>query len=423
MPDPVALAPADGALTLERAADAPPPTREAILARLPEVLETVARGAAERERSRELPFHLFDYLRGTGLTWLRVPRALGGPGGSFSDQLEVTVALASADSGVAHALRGHFGFLESIAIEPDAPSSRLHAPLVLAGKLFGGAHMEIGTPRPNQLRTRLTRDGDRYRLNGRKYYATGAIFADYHSFSAVDEAEQVTRVLIPAGRAGVQILDDWDGMGQTLSASGTVILEDVEILPEEVGARERSNPFARRHGAARAQLHLVAVMGGILRNVLADAIDYTTHRARSAKHSSSETAAGDPFVQQAVGEIAALSHVVDLAIADVGRHLDRTAQALAAGEDDPEVLDRLVLDAQLANSKVQIIVGRLASQGADRLFDTGGGSAILRKQAFDRHWRNIRTLLNHNPAMLRGQVLGDFYLSGAREDFDEGRVF
>jgi hypothetical protein len=32
-------------------------------------------------------------------------------------------------------------------------------------------------------------------------------------------------------------------------------------------------------------------------------------------------------------------------------------------------------------------------------------------------------LLNHNPALLRGRVLGDYYLNGTRDDFDEGRVF
>lgn len=398
-------------------------TRDAILARLPEVLETVALGAAERERSRKLPFHLFDYLRTTGLTFLRVPEVLGGPGGSFSDQLEVTVALASADSGVAHALRSHFAFIENLAIDPTSEASRKRAPQVLAGKIFGGAHMEINTPRPNQFRTRLTREGDHYRLNGEKYYATGAIFADFHSFSAMNDADEVTHVLLPAGRSGVTLLDDWDGMGQTLSASGTVLLENVQVFPEEIGARGGHDPFRRRHGATRAQLHLVAVMGGIVRNVLADAIHFTTKKARAAKHSSAEKASGDPFVQQTVGDLSALSHVIDVTIADVGRHLDRSAAAFAAGESDPAVLDELVLAAQLANSKAQIMVGRLAQQAAERLFDTGGGSAISRKQAFDRHWRNVRTLLNHNPALLRGRVLGDYYLNGTRDDFDEGRVF
>jgi hypothetical protein len=53
----------------------------------------------------------------------------------------------------------------------------------------------------------------------------------------------------------------------------------------------------------------------------------------------------------------------------------------------------------------------------------GGGSATSRRFNFDRHWRNIRTLCNHNPAFLRGRVLGDFYLNDTRDDFDEGRVF
>ena len=56
-----------------------------------------------------------------------------------------------------------------------------------AGKLFGGAHTEQGGPKPGEINTRLSRDGDRYRLNGRKWYATGTAFADYASFSAKTE--------------------------------------------------------------------------------------------------------------------------------------------------------------------------------------------------------------------------------------------
>ena len=395
-------------------------SREEILAGVPAIAADIAAGAVERELNRELPFEIFKMLRLTGLTYLRVPKALGGPGGSASDQIEVICALAAADSNVAHALRSHFAFIEQIAIAPAAPVSRKYVGEVLAGKLFGGAHMEIGTPRPNMLRTKLTRDGDRFRLNGRKYYATGAAFADYTSFSAMDENDNMTAALVPAGRAGVRILDDWDGMGQRLTASGGVELDNVEVFPDEVNNRDEGNSFARRHNAVRAQLHLYAVVCGIVRNVFSDAVGYVQRQARSAKHSSSETARGDQFVQQAIGEISALSHVIDVSIASTARALDRTAEALAAGETD---VDQLVLAAQLANSKTQIVTGQLAIRAAERLFDTGGGSATARKYDFDRHWRNIRTILNHNPAMLRGRVLGDYYLNNERADFDEGRVF
>lgn len=396
-------------------------SREDILARLPEVLAKVAEGAADRELEGRLPHEIFTYLRTTGLTWLRVPKSLGGPGGGLSDQVEVTAALASADSGVAHALRGHFGFIESIALDPDSETSRRWAPEVLAGKLFGGAHMEIGTPRPNMIRTTLRKEDDHYRLSGQKYYATGAIYADYTSFSAVDEAGRPVGVMVPADREGVTIRDDWDGMGQRLSASGSVILDNVLVEAAELNViKAAGGTFARRHNAARAQLHLMAVVGGIVRNVVSDAVAYVQDQARSAKHSASETARGDHFVQLAVGEIAALSHTIDALIAETSRRLDDSATAIVGNAPD---IDAIVLAAQLANSKGQVLIGRLGMEAAQRLFDTGGGSATSRKRNFDRHWRNVRTLCNHNPPALRGRVLGDFYLNGTRDDFDEGRVF
>jgi alkylation response protein AidB-like acyl-CoA dehydrogenase len=306
----------------------------------------------------------------------------------------------------------------SSRIRPTAASTSNQE--VLKGKLFGGAHMEIGTPRPNMLRTTLRKNGENYVLSGKKYYATGAAFSDYTSFSALNEAGEMTGALVPADRRGVNILDDWDGMGQRLTASGGIDLDNVEVFPHEVNDRHRSNHFVRRHNATRAQLHLVAVIGGIVRNVLSDAISYTRKHARPAKHSASDTAGGDHFVQQVVGEIAALSHAIDALIADTARILDIAAEGIAAGAAD---LDDRVMCSALANSKIQIIVGQLAISAANKLFDTGGGSATSRKYDFDRHWRNIRTILNHNPLLLKGRVVGDYHLNGVRTDFDEGRVF
>lgn len=396
------------------------PTREQILAGLPDITARIAEGAVHRELNRELPFDVFRLLRRTGLTYLRIPKDLGGPGGSLSDQVEVTCALAAADSNVAHALRGHFGFLESIAVDPDAPASRKYVGEVLKGKIFGGAHMEIGTPRPNMIRTTLLKHGDHYVLSGKKYYATGAAYADYTSFSALDETGQVTGALIPADREGVRILDDWDGMGQRLTASGGVDLDNVKVFAHEISARHDASPFVRRHGATRAQLHLVTVIAGIVRNVLSDAINYTRSHARPAKHSFADTAGQDHFVQQVVGDIAALSHAIDALIADTARVLDEAAAGIRSGAED---LDARVMRSALANSKIQIIVGKLAIKAAEKLFDTGGGSATARKYDFDRHWRNIRTILNHNPLLLKGRVIGDYHLNGVRTDFDEGRVF
>ena len=394
--------------------------RATLLARLPSLAAEIARGAAQRDLDRELPVAAFDLFRRSGLSTLRVPVHLGGPGGSIADLIEVISTLAAADSNVAHALRPHFNFCEGIVLSPGSAKADTYLSKVLDGALFGGASTELGTQRPGDVTSTLTRDGDRYRLNGKKYYATGTAFADYASFGALNDAGEFVSALLPVTRQGIHILDDWDGMGQRLTASGGVDLVDVEILPEEVAVRRSGNPFMRRHQATRAQLHLMAVIGGIVRNVLGDAVTYVQTKARSAKHSASETARGDHFVQQVVGEIAAASHIIDVTIADTARTLDIAAAAILAGAPD---LDDLVLRGQLANSKAQIVVGKLAIRAAEQLFDTGGGSATSRKYNYDRHWRNIRTILNHNPLLLKGRVIGDYLLNGERDDFDEGRVF
>ncbi len=87
------------------------------------------------------------------------------------------------------------------------------------------------------MTTRLTRSGDSYRLNGRKWYATGTAFSDFASFSARNDEDEFVSVLLPVDRKGITILDDWDGMGQRLTASGGVLLEDVEVLPHEISTR------------------------------------------------------------------------------------------------------------------------------------------------------------------------------------------
>ncbi len=162
---------------------------------------------------------------------MRVPAILGGPGGSVTDYIEMIAAIGAADSNVAHALRSHFNYVENVVLSEPTERDAGAIELILAGKLFGGAHTEQGTARPGQVTTTIVRHGETYRLNGRKWYATGTAFADFASFSALDEQGQTVGVLLPVDRPGIQILDDWDGMGQRLTASGGVILDNVEVFP------------------------------------------------------------------------------------------------------------------------------------------------------------------------------------------------
>jgi alkylation response protein AidB-like acyl-CoA dehydrogenase len=390
------------------------PDRVSMLSRVPALADRIAVGAARRDIERELPFEAFRLFRESGLGALRLPRAWGGPGGTVEDAIELIATLAQADSNVAHALRPHFNFVELLVTRGGARPAL--ADLVARGDLFGSASTEIGTPRAGIITTRLRRTDRGFRLDGRKHYATGTAYSDWVSLSALDDEDNTVRVLVPTSRVGVDILDDWDGMGQRLTASGGLVLTDVEVLPHEISQRPPASHSAR-HAATFRQLFLAACIAGIVRNVVADATAYVQRQARPIIHSPAASARSDLFVQQAIGEIAALSFAIDGLLASAARTSDRAQSAVLAGATD---IDVLLADNAVETAKAQIVIGKLALKAAQRIFDVGGGSATSRSLNFDRHWRNIRTLLSHNPSAYKAQVVGDRLINGTAPPTDGG---
>jgi alkylation response protein AidB-like acyl-CoA dehydrogenase len=209
-------------------------------------------------------------------------------------------------------------------------------------------------------------------------------------------------------------------MGQRLTASGGVLLEDVEVLSHEISTRGL-NTLVGRHTSTLRQLHLAASMAGAVRGALAEGTDYVRRQARSAAHSAAETANADPFVQKILGEIAAGSFAVDTLIRESARALDRTAQAFAA--DEPERLEQALIESALTTARTQIVASQIALTAATNVFELGGGSATSRQLNLDRHWRNIRTVLNHNPLLHKARVVGDYYINGTTRHLEEGKVF
>src|SRR5690606_6375506 len=125
------------------------------------------------------------------------------------------------------------------------------------GAIFGGAWSEAGGASFFDMRTALTEDAGRFELNGKKFYSTGSLFADWISVLAKGpDADDVSLVLIEADAPGVSLVDDWDGFGQRLTGSGTTVFDRVEV---PVGGWY---PFAERarHQEAVYQLNHLATL-------------------------------------------------------------------------------------------------------------------------------------------------------------------
>lgn len=251
--------------------------------------------------------------------------------------------------------------------------------------------------------TMLTPAGDHHLLRGTKYYSTGTLYSDWVAVGAVTPDGDVVSAVVPTDREGVRIEDDWDGMGQRLTASGTSRFEDVvvfdhEVLPSPIG---KDVPAPR---GAFLQLYLVAVNAGITRNAATDAARVVRGRTRTFSHASGELPSSDPLIQQLVGQIASNAFAAEAVVLAAADALD------TATGGDPDAAH----EGSLRTAKAQVIVSDLATRSAELLFSVGGASATSREANLDRHWRNARTVASHNPAIYKARAIGDLLVNGER---------
>jgi alkylation response protein AidB-like acyl-CoA dehydrogenase len=373
------------------------------------LLEEIAAGAAERELEERPPYDVIETLREARFGALRVPVQEGGAGASFRELFATVIDLAAADANVAHILRAHFWFVEQrlLATEPELRGRWLGE--VARGAIFGNAASELG-PRAvgdRQLDTRVTIDGDRFRLNGTKYYSTGSLFSDWVSVFASTEAGRLAAVIVPVDREGVTLEDDWDGMGQRLTGTGTTRLENVAVAEHELILLPDQDDWPASYIGAFVQLYVTAVIAGVTRTIAQDAVTLVRGRARTYSHATAPTASDDPQLQQVVGEIASQSFAAESLVLIAAEALDRAADSVVDGLPDPA----LAAEASLRAAQAKVVIDELAPRIATQLFAVGGASATKRSHNLDRHWRNVRTLASHNPTVYKARAIGDLAIN------------
>ena len=380
------------------------PTDAELAARFQPVFDRIAAGAVERERERRLPFAEVEWLRAAGFGALRVPQEYGGLGASLPQFFDLLLGLATADSNVSHLLRGHFAFLESRLNHEDEATREFWFPKVVGGALIGYAMAEQTAS--STISTTLTPDGAGWRLNGTKFYSTGTLYADWIVATALDGGELVS-VAFPACLPGVTRLDDWDGFGQRMTASGTTRFEDVPLQAEHIVRRFTGKPPGGYHKAF-LQLILLTSIAGVGRAVLQDGVDFVRRKTRAFDVPGESSPRHDPLVQRVVGRLASLSYAADAIVARVARALEAARARTMAGSAD----DALFAATEIEAFEAQQIVIDLVLQASTLLFEVGGASATSETRRLDRHWRNARTAASHNPAILRERMIGDWHLNG-----------
>lgn len=372
------------------------------------VFTQIADGAAQREANRLIDHHSVEALRNAGYTRLRVPEEFGGLGLSFAETAPFIVGLGEADSNLAQTLRAHTIFIEGVLSHPDPEYRSLWLNRIGSGAVVGNAVTEINNAVGASTTVLTSLPSGELRLNGTKFYSTGSLYADWVLVAAVDEDGNDLGLAVPSDADGVTMVDDWDGFGQKLTASGTTTFDNVLVDPAEVGPGLDNGGRLATGQASWQYLHL-ATLTGIGRAIQRDVAEYVRGRRRSFSHGGAELPREDPQVLQTVGEVAssvfAAQAAFDAVVPLLGGLLakDQAGQKITEAESD---------ELYVAVYSAQQVIAKNVLDAATHLFEVGGASATSEAKRLDRHWRNARVLANHNPLIYRARYIGDWFVNG-----------
>jgi SfnB family sulfur acquisition oxidoreductase len=368
--------------------------------------DSIAPGVIARDRAGEVPVAELAALDASGLLGITVPAAHGGPDLPPPVLAEVIRRIAVVDPAIAQVPQAHYLFVDVLAVHGTAAQQDRLFGQVLAGARLGNGLAERGGQHAQDLRTRLRGSGGGLRLDGRKYYCTGAISARWIGVSALADDDQLVLAFVERTADGVQLTDDWNVMGQRATVSGSAVFDNVPVDPDLVIPYQEAFQVPQQLGA-RAQLVHAAIQVGIAGGALRDAGEFVRTRARpffeAARAGWADTAAQDPHTIHRFGVLAtrvaaaeALLAQAAETLADVTRY-PRDAADAARGS--------------VAVAQAKAFASEVAVEVASDLFALSGASAADERHDLSRHWRNARTHASHDPADWKYHHVGNFLLN------------
>ncbi|WP_413993056.1 SfnB family sulfur acquisition oxidoreductase [Labrys okinawensis] len=358
--------------------------------------------AAQRDSERRLPAAELDRFSKSGLWGITIPRAHGGAGVSWVTLTEVIKLISAVDPSIGQIPQNHLAALDAIRVTASEEQRKLWFGRVLQGYRLGNAFSEARSKHVGAFETTLTPDGDGYRINGEKFYATGALFAHYIHIGAVNPEGKVHLAIVPRGAAGLAIIDNWSSFGQRTTASGNVRIDNVRVEAEGVIPAYLGGEKPTTNGSV-SQIIQAAVDAGIARGAIDETIQFVRNHVRPWIDSGQEHGYDDVFTIAQIGDLKIKLHAAEALLERAGRAID------AAFEDTTE---EGATAAAVAVAEAKVLTTEVAILATNKLHELGGTRSTLGQYNLDRHWRNARTHTLHDPVRWKFFHVGNHTLNG-----------
>ena len=357
-----------------------PVTREEMVQRAAALVPKLRERAAQTEQLRRLPDETVADLVDAGLLRIVTPERFGGPGLDFDAKLEVALELGRGCGSTAwnySILTTHSWWLG-------------HFPVQAQEEFFADSPDTLGSSSLEPSRARVDVVPGGYRLSGRWSFSSGCDAASWATVGGLGPSGWLW-FLVPM--AEVTIDDTWFVSGLRGTGSKDLVIDDVfvpvhrvaEVGPMKEGRTDGSaldgRPSYRAPLFALMPTTLVAPVLGMARGMVETFADQLRARKRPDGTELTHSVASQLRLAESSAE------------ADAARCLLRqnTREVLhrAARGETPALLDR----ARYRRDHAFMV--RLGIRAIGRLFEAGGGHALLESNPLQRFHRDALAASQH----------------------------
>lgn len=336
--------------------------------------ERIAPHALAWEIAGAYPDTLFRELAELGLMGMTAPSEYGGAEADYVSYALALMELAAADGGLSTVVSVHNAPVVAALLRngSDAQKTRF-LPSLCAGEIIGAfALTEAGAGSDaSALRTRATREGEGWRIDGSKQFITSGRIGGLIIVFAVTDPDAGKRglsaFLVPAGTPGLIVAKPEHKMGQkasdtcALSFDGLIVGDDLRLGEEGDGYRiALANLETGRIGIAAQSV-------GMAQAALDIAIAYAKERI----------AFGKPIVEhQAVG----------FRLADLAARLEASRQLVFHAASLKDAGIPCLTEASMA----KLVASELAEIVVSGAIQTLGGYGYLEEYGLAKIYRDVR---------------------------------
>ena len=329
-------------------------------------------------QSNEVPADLRAQAAEMGLFGYAIPQEWGGLGLDLTQDVELAMEFGYTSL----ALRSMFGTNNGIAgqvlVNFGTDEQKKHwLEGIASGEVVASfALTEPGAgSNPAGLRTKATRDGQEWVIDGQKRFITNAPIADlFVVFARTRPADEsgtgIAVFLVPADTPGVEVGSKDAKMGQEGAWTADVTFDGVRVPSSAlVGGDAEKGYKAAMTSLARGRVHIAALSVGQAQRALDESVAYAANATQGGKAIGSFQLVQAMLADQQTGVMA-------------GRALVREAAAkYVSGEDR-----------RIGPSAAKLFCTEMVGKVADLAVQIHGGTGYMREVPVERIYRDVRLL-------------------------------